>query len=96
MILRFPATSRNKRISSSMNEEITSSPNPEEPVTESMEIHHKHHHDAPGHKEKLWKHYLFEFLMLFLAVSAGFGGESKSGIWEHNRQDNCILSLQRR
>jgi hypothetical protein len=34
-----------------------------------MEIHHPH--SAPK-KEKHFKHYLFEFLMLFLAVSAGF------------------------
>lgn len=33
-----------------------------------MEAHHTH---APA-KEKHFKHYLFEFLMLFLAVSAGF------------------------
>lgn len=34
-----------------------------------MEVHH-HAHSAQ--KEKNFKHYLFEFLMLFLAVSAGF------------------------
>ena len=34
-----------------------------------MEVHH--HHTAPV-KEKHFKHYLFEFLMLFLAISAGF------------------------
>ncbi len=33
-----------------------------------MEVHH---HPAPV-KEKHFKHYLFEFLMLFLAISAGF------------------------
>lgn len=30
------------------------------------------HHHAKVHHEKKWKEYLFEFLMLFLAVSAGF------------------------
>ena len=34
-----------------------------------MEVHHPH--SAPV-KEKHFKHYLFEFLMLFLAISAGF------------------------
>jgi hypothetical protein len=34
-----------------------------------MEVHH--HVTAPK-KEKHFKHYLFEFLMLFLAISAGF------------------------
>jgi hypothetical protein len=30
------------------------------------------HHHSKVHHEKKWKEYLFEFLMLFLAVSAGF------------------------
>lgn len=34
-----------------------------------MEVHH--HSNTPA-KEKHFRHYLFEFLMLFLAVSAGF------------------------
>jgi hypothetical protein len=33
-----------------------------------MEVHHHPHVQL----EKKWKNYLFEFLMLFLAVSAGF------------------------
>jgi hypothetical protein len=37
--------------------------------TTDMEIHAHHLHKAPGHG---WKHYLFEFLMLFLAVTLGF------------------------
>jgi hypothetical protein len=37
--------------------------------TENMETHAHHLHTAPGNG---WKHYLFEFLMLFLAVSLGF------------------------
>ena len=36
--------------------------------TENMEIHADHLHHAPG--KKAW-HYLFEFIMLFLAVFAG-------------------------
>ena len=34
----------------------------------SMEVHHH----SKIHQEKKWKEYLFEFLMLFLAVTAGF------------------------
>lgn len=57
-----------------------------EPQTKDMEVHHKHHHDLPGHKEKLWKHYLFEFLMLFLAVTAGFFVENQREHYvEHKR-----------
>jgi len=38
-----------------------------------METHAHHLHKAPGKK---WTHYLFEFLMLFLAVFAGFLAEN--------------------
>ena len=38
-----------------------------------MEIHPHHLHNAPGKK---WKHYLFEFFMLFLAVFSGFLAEN--------------------
>src|SRR5689334_21556703 len=34
-----------------------------------MEVHH---HSNSSIKEKHFRHYLFDFLMLFLAVSAGF------------------------
>ena len=36
--------------------------------TEKMEVHAHDLHKAPGHG---WRHYLFEFLMLFFAVSLG-------------------------
>jgi len=38
-----------------------------------METHADHIHKAPG---KGWKHYIFEFLMLFLAVFCGFLAEN--------------------
>ena len=41
--------------------------------TKNMEIHAQHLHNAPG--KGLW-HYLFEFLMLFLAVFCGFIAEN--------------------
>jgi hypothetical protein len=39
-----------------------------------METHAHHLHKTPGQG---WKHYLFEFLMLFLAVTLGFFVENK-------------------
>ena len=54
--------------------------------TQEMEIQHKHHHDPPGHKEKAWKHYFFEFLMLFFAITAGFFVENQREHYiEHKR-----------
>ncbi|MBS1919745.1 MAG: hypothetical protein JST17_05805 [Bacteroidetes bacterium] len=38
-----------------------------------MEVHH-HHHEPHSHKK--WHHYLWEFLMLFLAVFCGFLAEN--------------------
>jgi hypothetical protein len=39
-----------------------------------METHAHHLHKAPSHG---WKHYFFEFLMLFLAVTLGFFVENQ-------------------
>ena len=39
---------------------------------EVLETHADHLHKTPGHG---WKHYLFEFFMLFLAVFCGFLAE---------------------
>ena len=36
---------------------------------ENMEVHHHTHH---AHEKRNWKSYLWEFLMLFLAVTLGF------------------------
>ena len=40
-------------------------------ATETMEVHHHGH----VHEKKKWKEYLFQFLMLFLAVFCGFLAE---------------------
>ena len=59
--------------------------------TENMEVHAHDLHKAPGHG---WKHYLFEFLMLFLAVFCGFLAEN---IREHKveteREKQYVESL---
>src|SRR5580700_599740 len=48
----------------------TINPNQE---TKNMETHAQDLHKAPGHG---WKHYFFEFFMLFLAITLGFYAEN--------------------
>jgi len=59
--------------------------------TENMETHADHLHKAPGHG---WKHYVFEFLMLFLAVFAGFLAENqREHIVEKKRAHQFLQSM---
>src|SRR5687768_10481992 len=44
-----------------------------QPSTSNMEVHHHPH----VHHSTKWKSYLYEFLMLFLAVTAGFFVENQ-------------------
>lgn len=54
-----------------------------------MEVHH-HSHTA----RKKWTHYLWEFLMLFLAVTLGFFVENQREHYiEHQREKQFIRSL---
>jgi len=54
-----------------------------------MEVHHHSH--PPGKK---WSNYLWEFLMLFLAVFCGFLAENKrEHIIEHRREHQYMMSL---
>jgi|SRR4030095_14983539 len=54
-----------------------------------MEVHAHTH--TPGKK---WTHYLFEFLMLFLAVFAGFLAENqREHFIEHKREQQFIRSI---
>jgi hypothetical protein len=56
-----------------------------------MEVHH-HSHTA----RKRWSHYFWEFLMLFLAVFAGFLAENqREHIVEHKRAKNYAANLYR-
>jgi hypothetical protein len=56
-----------------------------------LETHAHHIHKAPG---KGWKHYFFEFLMLFLAVFAGFLAENqREHISEKNKEKQYLKSL---
>jgi len=54
-----------------------------------MEVHHHNH--ANGKK---WTHYLWEFLMLFLAVFCGFLAENVRETYvEHHREKQFVLSV---
>ena len=54
-----------------------------------MEVHHHSHTER-----KNWKHYFFEFLMLFLAVFTGFLAENwREHIVERKREKEYILSM---
>src|SRR5687767_11021044 len=52
-----------------------------------MEVHH---HTA-ARKEKHFKHYLFDFLMLFLAVSAGFLVENQREHYVENKREKSFI-----
>jgi hypothetical protein len=56
-----------------------------------METHSQELHKAPGHG---WKHYLFEFFMLFLAVTLGFLVENlREHYVEHGRAKQFLQSM---
>ncbi len=56
-----------------------------------MELHSQDLHKSPGHG---WKHYLFEFFMLFLAVTLGFFVENlREHFVEAQREKQYIRSL---
>jgi hypothetical protein len=56
-----------------------------------MEIHAQHLHKAPGKK---WTHYLFEFLMLFLAVFCGFLAENqREHMVERRREKDYMINM---
>jgi hypothetical protein len=59
--------------------------------SENMEVHAHDIHKAPGYG---WKHYIFEFLMLFLAVFCGFLAENyRENKVEHQRAQELVASL---
>src|SRR6185436_6875270 len=54
-----------------------------------MEVHHHAHTER-----KKWTHYLWEFLMLFLAVFGGFLAENQREHYvEHQREKQFVQSL---
>ncbi len=61
-----------------------------QPSTNDMEVHHHGH----VHETKKWKEYIFQFLMLFLAVFSGFLAEYQlEQIIERHREKQFIGSL---
>jgi len=61
-----------------------------------MEVHHHSHTSDPdSHRgRKKWTHYLWEFLMLFLAVFCGFLAENqREHMVEHQREKQFMISL---
>jgi hypothetical protein len=77
------------------SDQITSTSNKENSnlnqETETMEVHAHDLHKAPGHG---WKHYIFEFLMLFLAVFCGFLAENVREMQvEHQKEKEYMASL---
>ena len=78
----------NRPVALSENPPDEINPNQE---TENMESHAQDLHKAPGHG---LKHYLFEFLMLFLAVFCGFLAENfREHKVEQERGKQYILSF---
>ena len=71
---------------------IISQPKPQpEPQPSNMETHAHHLHKAPGRK---WKHYFFEFLMLFLAIFCGFLAENfREREVEHQQAKQYMKSM---
>ena len=58
-----------------------------------MEVHHHSHPEGSGHR-KNWTSYFWEFLMLFLAVFAGFLAENKrEHIIEKKRAHQFLQSM---
>jgi hypothetical protein len=56
-----------------------------------METHAQHYHHIPG---KGWRHYFYEFLMLFLAVFCGFIAENlREKRVEHHRERQFMASM---
>ena len=49
------------------------------------------HYHTSAKKEKHFKHYLFEFLMLFLAVSAGFLVENQREHYVENKREKSFI-----
>jgi hypothetical protein len=63
----------------------------EQQQTEEMEVHH---HTHAGHHKKTWKEYIWEFLMLFLAVFCGFLAEYQlEQTIERHREKEYIVTM---
>src|SRR3954469_7686727 len=87
----IPQENSKNQIPSPIKEDKNISKSEPQPQITNMETHAQHLHKAPSHG---WKHYLFEFLMLFLAVFAGFLAENqREQMVEHQHEKKYIRSL---
>lgn len=85
----LPNTQPEKTSEENISTKDTSTINPKQ-ETESMEVHHHSH----SHGKKNWKSYIWEFLMLFLAVFCGFLAEYQlEHIVEQHREKQYIESM---
>jgi hypothetical protein len=67
-------------------------PSTNDQIESPMEVHHHGH----VHEKKKWKEYLFQFLMLFLAVFCGFLAENeREHMIENQREKKYMESLIR-
>lgn len=75
-------------------QQITDNPQPATLNTQTLTDMEVHHHSHEHHGKKTWKHYFWEFLMLFLAVFCGFMAEWKlEHVIENSREKQYIQSL---
>jgi len=82
-----PPTPANEMVPENISSPTPSALNPQ---PSNMEVHHHGH----VHEKRKWKEYLFQFLMLFLAVTLGFLVENKREHYvEQQREKQFIRSL---
>ncbi|MBS1643345.1 MAG: hypothetical protein JSR11_12820 [Bacteroidetes bacterium] len=62
-----------------------------QPTTQNMEVHH---HPQLHHKEKPWKEYILEYIMIVLAVATGFFAESiRENISDREKEKQNIENI---
>ena len=84
-----PNTQYEKPLEEIISTKDTDTINPNQ-ETENMEVHHHSH----SHGKKNWKSYIWEFLMLFLAVFCGFLAEYQlEQTIEKHRGKEVVISL---
>ncbi len=70
-----------------IHQPLTSNNQPQ--TEENMEVHHHGH----VHEKKKWKEYVFQFLMLFLAVFCGFLAENQREHVVENQREKKIYQI---
>ncbi|HEU5054661.1 MAG TPA: hypothetical protein VFT78_16215 [Hanamia sp.] len=61
-----------------------------------MEVHHHPHVGSDSHREKKFKEYFLEFIMIFLAVTMGFFAESlREHLSNHAKEKEYIIGIKK-